>query len=97
MLNLRFNNKKEKVGSNMLWKLFSSEKKVAEAMQKRTKTYSLTPDAEPANNNEEAALEVLRKSRLWLEGWNEEDEARLRDPNRSYGICWSNHKPEGSY
>ncbi len=83
----------------MLWKLFSSDKRVEEALEWSTMSYDLSPAVlepaplqRPANNDEpvESTVVSLRpKSRLWLEDWDEKDEERMRDPSRTFGIMWS--------
>lgn len=66
----------------MLWKLFSSDEKVMRALEQSGNGYDISPDTlhMPANNDAPAppAASGQKTSRLWLEGWCEKDEARLK-------------------
>ena len=66
----------------MLWRLFSSDARVLEALEQSTVSYDLSPVTLAANNDEPgrpvAAAGTKPPSRLWLEDWNEKDEERLR-------------------
>ena len=75
----------------MLWKLFSSDEKVMQALEQSDTGYDLSPDASlhMAANNDAPAQPVASTrtpSRLWLEGWNEQDEARVKG-----GYFWESH------
>ncbi len=61
----------------MFWKLFRSDYKVAQALAQSGRGEDISPGAYnfASNNN---ARPVGVKSRLWLEDWSEQDEARLR-------------------
>ncbi len=69
----------------MLWKLFSSDERVMEALEQVTVSYDLSPSAQLPANNDEPASTVEEpqgnKPRLWLEDWSEKDEARLQKEN----------------
>ena len=62
----------------MLWRLFSSDKRVAKALEQSTGV-DISPNvlaiSEAANNDEKPAKPLPQ---LWLEDWSEKDEARLR-------------------
>jgi len=68
----------------MLWKLFRSDEKVMKALKQLGTGYDISPDAPchmPANNDDvpvRSAVGDQTRSRLWLEGWSEQDEARLK-------------------
>ncbi len=77
----------------MFSRLWGSEKRVEEALAQTTTSVNLSPDTPqltnaPANSND-ALAPVIAKSRLWIEDWSEKDEARLRDPDITFGLSWS--------
>lgn len=62
----------------MFWKLFGSNQKVEEALRRGSRAQDLTPSM-AVNDDAPPLDENGQPRRLWLEGWNEQDEARLRD------------------
>jgi hypothetical protein len=107
----------------MLWKLFSSEKKLNEALERSSASHDLSVGVlSLASNDDLAAPEVVTnqtrlyldnsenqgphfrrtpqvnapaaekraKSRLYLEGWSEKDEQRLRAIEEEEN-CWSGY------
>lgn len=68
----------------MFWKLFSSsDERIEKALKKVTVSRELAPPVVVFAANDQYRGPVDEsgkpKSRLWLEDWNEKDEARLKD------------------
>ena len=60
-----------------------------EALKQATVSYDLSPVTLPANNDEPPVEAVAKPApRLWLEDWNEEDEARLRQSRAEDDNNW---------
>jgi hypothetical protein len=75
----------------MLSKLFSSDEKIAKALQVHTTGYDLSPSLIVVEEEEpKPRIPTNNNARMWIEDWSEEDEARLRDPDVTFGITWSN-------
>jgi hypothetical protein len=66
--------------------LVRSDEKVAQALNQTSVSYSLSPDMPliPANDAAQAKAPVEagsdQKPKMWLDGWNERDEKRLKQP-----------------
>jgi hypothetical protein len=63
----------------MLWKLFGSNEKLARALAQPTRTQDLSPSLRFAANDDQNRPNpgMPNAAGLYLEGWNEQDEARL--------------------
>ncbi len=72
----------------MFSRIWGSNRRVEEALAQTTTSVSLSPDAPVPANSNDALAPVIAKSRLWIEDWSEQDEARLRDPDITFGLSW---------